>query len=126
MDFKEQRAGPKVMAIHGYGGGAFRISGKRYIGSAIVMADAVHAAGALTPAELDPDHLAPIFSAEPAIELLLIGCGPAITPLAPELEQGLSARGMAYDLMDTGAAARTYNVLLMEGRRVAAVLFPVE
>ena len=126
MDFKEQSAGPKVMAIHGYGAGAFRISGKRYIGPAIVMADAVHAAGVATLAEFSEDHLAPIFSAEPAIELLLIGCGPTITPLAPELEQGLSARDLAFDLMDTGAAARTYNVLLMEGRRVAAVLFPVE
>ena len=126
MDFREQSAGPKVMAIHGYGAGAFRISGKRYIGPAIVMADAVHAAGVATLAELGEDNLAPIFSAEPAIELLLIGCGPTISPLSPTLERGLSERNLAFDLMDTGAAARTYNVLLMEGRRVAAVLFPVD
>jgi uncharacterized protein len=45
-------------------------------------------------------------------------------PVAPALRQRLRTAGIVVDAMDTGAACRTYNVLLAEGRRVAAALLP--
>lgn len=45
--------------------------------------------------------------------------------LLPPLMQALKKRGLSVECMDTGAACRTYNVLMAEGRRVAAALLPV-
>ncbi|MGH6796969.1 MAG: MTH938/NDUFAF3 family protein, partial [Roseiarcus sp.] len=56
------------------------------------------------------------------VEILLLGCGPRMAPVPPALRQGLRVAGIVVDAMDTGAACRTYNVLLSEDRRVAAAL----
>ena len=69
--------------------------------------------------------MAPVLEAEPAVEILLIGTGSAMAPIPPALRALLRSRGIGCDGMDTGAACRTYNVLLAEGRRVAAVLIAV-
>jgi len=61
--------------------------------------------------------------AELAPELLLLGTGPRQRFPAPHLYAALTARGIALEAMDTGAACRTYNILLTEGRRVALALF---
>ena len=60
------------------------------------------------------------------VEHVLIGCGPAIKPVAKDLRQSLRNWGIVAEPMDTGAACRTYNVLLSEDRRVAAALLPVD
>ena len=52
------------------------------------------------------------------------GSAGAWRPVAPALRAALKARGIAIEAMDTGAACRTYNVLLAEDRRVAAALLP--
>ena len=65
-----------------------------------------------------------MFSAEPPIEILLIGSGAAFELAPPALRQALGARSIALECMDTGAACRTYNVLMAEDRRVAAALIP--
>jgi uncharacterized protein len=72
---------------------------------------------------LTADSLAPVV-AHGGIELLLLGLGRRITPVAAGLRAWLKAGGVALDIMDTGAACRTYNVLLAEERRVAAALLP--
>ena len=64
-------------------------------------------------------------AADPKIELLLIGTGAAMNRPPADLMAALAARGLAVDFMDSRAAARTYNVLALEGRRVAAALLPL-
>jgi uncharacterized protein len=71
------------------------------------------------------DSLAPILAADPAVEILLVGCGQRLMPLPLALKTALRERGIGADPMGTGAACRTYNVLMSEGRRVAAALIPV-
>lgn len=58
------------------------------------------------------------------IDILLVGCGSGGVFL-PDLRRKLKANGISADFMDTGAACRTYNVLMAEGRRVAAALIPL-
>lgn len=58
------------------------------------------------------------------IDVVLLGTGASISFLSPALKQKLSAQGLPVDFMDTGAACRTYNVLMAEGRRVVAALLP--
>ncbi len=59
------------------------------------------------------------------IDLLLIGCGPRMVLIPAKLRAALRSHGVVIEPMDTGAAARTYNVLAAEGRKVAAALIAV-
>jgi uncharacterized protein len=59
-------------------------------------------------------------------ELLLLGCGAKMTLVPSSLRAALRAAGVVVEPMDTGAACRTYNVLMADGRRVAAALIAVE
>ena len=70
------------------------------------------------------DRFAPVV-ARGDVEILLLGCGRRMGIVPPALRQGLRASGIVVDAMDTGAACRTYNVLLAEERRVAAALIGI-
>lgn len=109
--------------IEAYGEGGFRISGQRVEGSVIVFPDKVIAwAG-----DIDAGNLQAVSAAGRAgsVELLLIGTGARMTQIDRALRQALRADGVVIEAMDTGAACRTYNVLMAEGRRVAAALIAV-
>ena len=56
------------------------------------------------------------------IDLLLLGCGARMAMVPAGVRQHLRAAGVVVESMDTGAACRTYNVLMADGRRVAAAL----
>ena len=64
---------------------------------------------------------------DPAAEadIILFGCGPRAIQVDPKLRAELRAAGVTLELMDSGAACRTFNLLLMEGRRVAAMLIAI-
>ena len=112
--------------IESYGDGGFRVTGERYSGSILVLPERAAAWAPATIEDIDIESLEPVLSAEPAVEVLLIGCGTAMAFIDPDLRAAAKARGVALEPMDTGAACRTYNVLTMEDRRVAAVLIAVE
>jgi uncharacterized protein len=59
------------------------------------------------------------------VSILLLGCGKRMGSVPLALREGLRARGVVVEPMDTGAACRTYNVLLSEERRVAAALIKI-
>lgn len=75
--------------------------------------------------EISIDALEPIVSADPSVDILLIGCGPKFLMPPKVLREELRAAGISMEWMDTGAACRTFNVLLSEERRVAAALIAV-
>ena len=106
--------------IERYGASGFRVSGAVYAGPVLVFADMtlVWAEAALTAESLMP------VVAHGGVELLLLGLGRRMTPVAAGLRAALKASGIVIEGMDTGAACRTYNVLLAEERRVAAALLP--
>lgn len=112
--------------IQKYGNGGFVIAEVRHTASVLVMQEQTVPLGVETLAGLTLDNLAPLKDAEPAVELLLIGCGKSMGFIEDDIRQGLKAWDISIEAMDTGAAARTYNVLLSEERRVAAALIAVE
>ena len=109
--------------VRAYGSGELRVNDNVYRSTIIVSASAVQAApdirGMEDLAGLDPSR---ILSQGP--ELVLLGTGPRqIFPAASFRAQFLSA-GIGFEVMDTGAACRTFNVLVAEQRRVVALLIP--
>jgi len=119
------RLAPGRQLIQAYGDGGFVIAGQRWQGSVLVFPETTQAWACPDFAALGLDVLAPVVDATLIPELLLVGCGPLLRPLPPTLRAALAAAGIRVETMDTGAACRTFNVLLTEERRVAAALFAV-
>jgi len=119
------RLAPGRQLIQAYGDGGFVIAGQRWRGSVLVFPETTLAWDCAGIDVLGIESLAPIVAAAPIPELLLVGCGPALRSLPPTLRADLAAAGVRVETMDTGAACRTFNVLLTEDRRIAAALFAV-
>ena len=113
--------------IDGYGDGGFRVSGTRIEGSVIVYPDRLSPWPPSALADVTAIALADVAAAGRAgrVELLLLGTGARMSQIDRGLRQELRAAGVVIEVMDTGAACRTYNVLLAEGRKVAAALIAV-
>ncbi|MFM8678411.1 MAG: Mth938-like domain-containing protein [Alphaproteobacteria bacterium] len=111
-------------SIEAYGGGGFRVAGARVEGGLLVSARGAWQWTATGLPGADLASLQPLLDADPGIELLLLGCGPSMAPVPGRLREGLRARGIRIEAMATGAACRTFNVLVGENRRVAAALLP--
>lgn len=113
-------------SIDAYGGGGFRIDGVRREGSLLIIDDkpqdwSATAVDALTPADFQA-----VFDAPPgSVEFVLLGAG-AVQALPPRpVREAIAAAGMGFEFMATEAAARTYNLLASEGRRLACALIAV-
>ena len=111
---------PGRQVIERYGPSGFWVSGTIYLGPVLVFPDHTieWAAAAVSEAGLAA------VVAHGGVELLLLGLGRRMVPVAAGLRVFLRMSGIAVEAMDTGAACRTYNVLLAEDRRVAAALLP--
>lgn len=77
---------------------------------------------ARSASELTPEQLEPIWALQP--QVVLLGTGAQQVFPAAGIRRAFSARGIALEPMDLGAACRTYNVLVQEDRAVVAALFP--
>ncbi len=116
---------PGRHAIDGYGQGGFRFGEISHKGSIIVLPSGIHAFEAPEPF-LHTDALyARVFSEASGIDILLIGSGTIPYPLPDTLRWRFRDAGISADAMTTAAACSTFNVLLTEGRRVAALLVAV-
>lgn len=111
--------------IEGYGDGAFRVSGTLHQGSVLVFADRTLAWPISEVSEVSAEALQPVDQAEPPVEVLLIGCGAKAAMVPKALREALRAKGVVIEAMDTGAACRTFNLLMAEERRAAAALIAV-
>jgi uncharacterized protein len=120
------RASSGRQLINAYGDGGFRIAGVAHRGSVLVLPERTLPWPVAVMAELTLAGLEPLLEAGPLTEILLIGCGAAIAFIPKPLREALRARHISVDGMNTGAACRTYNVLLAEDRRVAAALIAVD
>ena len=85
----------------------------------------MHAWAAEEPGGLGEADFALVVAEAAEIDLLLVGTGRDLVPLSDALRWRFRDLGMATDIMATGAALRTWNVLLAEDRRVAAALIAV-
>jgi uncharacterized protein len=125
VDIKSFGEGSDLQLVHGYGDGGFRVSGTRHSGSLFLLPR-------LTtiwtpPTDLDDltaDDLMPLLG-DPAAPLLVLGAGEAPQHPFTELGATLRAHGVAFELLSTPAACRTWNVLMSEGRAASAALVAI-
>ena len=108
-----------------YGSGGFRFGSMSHQGAILFLPSGTRRWDAETPTSLSTDHLAKILAEKSEIEILIIGTGKTLTPLSPDIKDAIRSAGIKMEVMDTGAAVRTLNILLSEDRAVAAALFPV-
>jgi uncharacterized protein len=104
--------------VDGYGPGFFRIAGQVREGPLLLLPSGV------SP-WMCPGDFAPVLAGAGHIDVLIVGMGAEIAHLPPSARTALEAAGLGVEAMSTPSACRTYNVLLAEGRRVAAALIPV-
>ncbi len=113
--------------VQAYGQGGFRVSDRDWPGAIIVFPTRTVVWTPGSFADLTLSAFEPVRDAsDPPIELLLIGCGARMALIKSQLRAELRAWGLAIEPMDTGAACRTYNLLVAEERRVAAALLPLD
>ena len=117
---------PGRAPIDAYGNGGFRFAGMSHRGSLLALPSGIQAWQVVSAGDIDAASLAPVLAEAEAIDILLIGTGDDLVPLDPATRQHLADAGLVADLMATGAAVRTFNVLLSEDRAVAAALIAVE
>jgi len=116
---------PAPAAIDAYGNGGFRFKGMSHVGSLLCLPNGIQAWEADGVDDITQDSLARVIEIAGMIEILLIGTGSTQVFMPPPLVAILKDAGLHADCMSTGAAARTYNVLLAERRAVAAALIAV-
>jgi uncharacterized protein len=117
---------PGRAPIEAYGNGGFRFADMSHRGSILALPSGIEAWPVASVADVKPASLSRLIAEAPAIEILLFGTGPTMVLLSRESRAVLEQAGLAPELMATGAAVRTFNVLLSEGRAVAAALIAVE
>ncbi|MCA1953330.1 MAG: Mth938-like domain-containing protein [Hyphomicrobiales bacterium] len=111
--------------IDSYGNGGFRFAGMSHQGSVIAMPTGIQVWAVRDPARIDVASLTPVIVEMGRIDLLIVGTGDKALPVDAPFARALRELGLQVDVMDTPSAARTYNVLFSEGRRVAAALIAV-
>lgn len=94
-------------------------------GSILCLPSGIHAWEVAGPAELSVAHIAPILAERSKVEFILLGTGRTLVFPSAEIRAAFAAADMGLEAMDTGAAIRTYNILLGEGRPVGAALIAV-
>ncbi len=116
---------PGQAPIDAYGDGGFRFAGMSHRGSLLLLPRGVRAWAATDAAKLTMVDFAALLAEREAIEFVLLGTGAGQVFPSLAVRSGFDDAGLGLDPMSTGSAARTYNVLLAEGRKVAAALIAV-
>ena len=111
--------------IQSYSDHSFRVSGRLFQGAVFVLPEESFA-WAYTSAfeDLTAEDFDILAARAEGLDVVLLGCGGQGKFLGSALKTALKAKGLNVEVMDSGAASRTYNVLMAEGRRVAAALLP--
>ncbi|OAE47168.1 hypothetical protein AT6N2_C0729 [Agrobacterium tumefaciens] len=117
---------PGRAPIDAYGNGGFRFADMSHRGSLLLLPSGIYGWEPADPTEFALDHFEKILAEAQDIEVLLIGTGDGMRVLPKELRAAFKEAGISIDPMSTGAAVRTYNIMLSESRAVAAALIAVE
>ena len=110
--------------IDAYGNGGFRFADMSHKGSLLLLPSGIYGWDMAEGESLSVDRFDRVLN-ETGVEFLLIGTGQSMRLIPQELREALKARGISSDPMGTGAAVRTYNIMLAEQRPVAAALIAV-
>jgi uncharacterized protein len=111
--------------IDAYGNGGFRFADMSHRGSLIILPTGMHASPITTLKDARTENFELILSHKHEFEWLLIGTGETLMQLPIALRHFLRDQTIAYELMSTAVAVRTYNVLIAEKRAIAALMIAV-
>ncbi len=117
---------PGKAPLDAYGNGGFRFADMSHRGSILCLPSGIWEWDAADASGITADSLARAMQEAADMEIFLIGTGDQHVPLAPALRDALREAGLRVDIMATGPAARTYNILLGDQRKVGAALIAVE
>jgi uncharacterized protein len=116
---------PRLVPIDAYGRGGFQFAGMSHRGSLLCLPGGITAWPVSAPAQIGEAELAPVFAAAGEIGLFILGSGSDPWLMPPSLRSRFADCKLAVEVMTTGPAVRTYNILLGERRRVGAGLIAV-
>jgi len=111
--------------VTSYGDGLFRFGEETVTGSVLLFPESVYSWNVTKIDDITPDSFSRVIEKADEVEILLLGMGTRLTPVPLAWRQALKPHGIVIEPMDTGAACRTYNVLVSEARRVAAAMIAV-
>ncbi len=114
--------------INSYSDGSFKVRNVSYNYPIIVTPDKTwrwNIDSITDISKLEARHFTDLIEQSQEIDIVLLGCGADMSFLPAELRLNFKNAGLSVDIMNTGAACRTYNVLMAEGRRLACALLPI-
>jgi uncharacterized protein len=117
---------PRLAPIDGLGKGGFRFAGMSHRGSLLCLPSGIWAWPVARAEDINEMTLTAVFAAAAEIGLFLIGAGHAPWIMPAPLHARFHALKISLEVMRTGTAVSTYNILLGEGRRVAAGFIAVD
>lgn len=117
---------PGRAPVDAYGDGGFRFAEMSHRGSILCLPSGIYGWEPADPLALTPADFARLLAEADKVEILLVGTGKELRPLPADLRAALKEARISADPMSTGAAVRTYNVLLAEDRAVAAAFIAVD
>jgi uncharacterized protein len=117
---------PQQVVINAHGDGGFRFGGMSHRGSLLCLPDGIWAWAVKTPAALADEALAPVLARAADLDFFVLGTGSQPWTPPPSLRARFREAQISLDVMNTGPAVRTYNVMFLEGRRVGAGLIATD
>jgi uncharacterized protein len=117
---------PHPAPIEVYGQGGFRFAGMSHRGSILCLPQGIWASEAKAAGDIDLKAVSLALADDAGIDHFLLGTGQAPFPVPPGLRDAFRSRRIVLEAMTTGAAVRTYNILLGERRRIGALLIAVD
>jgi uncharacterized protein len=117
---------PRQVLIDAHGAGGFRFAGLSHRGSLLCLPDGIWAWSVAAPADITAGSLALAFDRADILDFFLVGTGTEPWVMPPPLRARFRDAHISVDVMTTGPAVRTYNVMLMENRRVGAALIAID
>jgi uncharacterized protein len=122
----EGRHLPHQALIDAHGGGGFRFAGLSHRGSLLCLPDGIWAWPVVAQRQLSDDALSAVFDRTADLDFFIVGSGAEPWIIPEPLRSRFREAHISVDTMTTGPAVRTYNVMLMEGRRVGAGLIAID
>ncbi len=117
---------PRQALIDAHGAGGFRFAGLSHRGSLLCLPDGIWAWPVAVAAGMTTDSLTPVFDCAGSLDFFILGTGAQPWLIPEPLRVRFREAHISVDTMTTGPAVRTYNVMLMENRRVGAALIAID
>lgn len=117
---------PEPQELEAYGNGGFRFADFSHKGSVLILPDGIYGWDYKSFEDVGLEAFAPVLNSSAPLEFLIFGTGVQQSFPSPDILKAFIEAKIGLEVMDTGAAARTFNILHNEGRQIAAALLAVD